>query len=117
MVRNSKTTFGLAEASSKARDVIKIEGSSSSSAIGTTHSFSEEEKLSFCDWINYTLKDDQDLQTHNLVPIAAEGMQLFEAVHNGIVMWYVPVDRCLCGAKRLGRVTFNHRKTSKCLTG
>ena len=52
---------------------------------GTTHSFSEEEKLAFCDWINYQLEDDPDLQTQ--LPIPEEGYALFEALYDGIVLW------------------------------
>lgn len=52
---------------------------------GTTHSFSEEEKLAFCDWINYQLEEDPDLQKH--LPIAEDGNALFEAVHDGLILW------------------------------
>lgn len=84
-VRGGKTKFGLADASAKAKNLVKMEGSSAASATGTTHSFSEEEKLSFCDWMNYTLKDDADLA--KVLPIESEGMALFEAVHDGILLW------------------------------
>ena len=52
--------------------------------IGTTHSFSEEEKLAFCDWINYQLEDDADLKN---LPISEEGNALFEALYDGIILW------------------------------
>ena len=52
---------------------------------GTTHSFSEEEKLAFCDWINYQLEDDGDLKDH--LPILEEGNALFEALYNGVILW------------------------------
>ena len=52
---------------------------------GTTHSFSEEEKLAFCDWINYQLEEDPDLQKH--LPIPEDGNALFEAVHDGLILW------------------------------
>ena len=55
------------------------------SLAGTTHSFSEEEKLAFCDWINYQLEEDADLQKH--LPISEEGNGLFEAVHDGLILW------------------------------
>lgn len=52
---------------------------------GTTHSFSEEEKLAFVDWINYQLEEDADLKNH--LPVAEEGSALFEAVHDGLILW------------------------------
>ena len=52
---------------------------------GTTHSFSEEEKLAFCDWINYQLEEDADLKNH--LPISEEGNALFEALYDGIILW------------------------------
>ena len=52
---------------------------------GTQHSFSEEEKLAFVDWINYQLEEDPDIQT--LLPIPEDGNALFEAVHDGLILW------------------------------
>lgn len=58
----------------------------SCSSTGTTHSFSEEEKLAFCDWINYQLEEDADLKTH--LPIAEDGDALFKALFDGLILWY-----------------------------
>ena len=55
-------------------------------SLGTTHSFSEEEKLAFVDWINYQLEEDADLKKH--LPVAEEGDALFQAVHDGLILWY-----------------------------
>ena len=52
---------------------------------GTTHSFSEEEKLAFVDWINYQLEEDADLKNH--LPVPEEGDALFSAVHDGLILW------------------------------
>ena len=57
--------------------------------VGTTHSFSEEEKLAFVDWINYQLENDTDLA--GVIPIKEEGEALFQAVYTGLVMWYVVI--------------------------
>ena len=54
---------------------------------GTTHSFSEEEKLAFVDWINYQLEDDADLKSCDVLPVAEEGDGLFTAVYNGLILW------------------------------
>ena len=42
------------------------------------HSFSEEEKIAFVDWINFQLKNDPDVT--NKLPIAEEGEALFRAL-------------------------------------
>ena len=63
---------------------------------GTTHSFSEEEKLAFVDWINYQLEEDADLKNH--LPVPEDGDALFSAVHDGLILWYA-LSACLCGFK------------------
>lgn len=60
---------------------------------GTTHSFSEEEKIAFVDWINYQLEDDPDVK--KTLPVSEEGNGLFTAVHDGIVLWWAPYVLCL----------------------
>ena len=59
--------------------------SSAPSFTGTQHSFSEEEKLAFVDWINFQLENDPDVK-HKL-PIEEEGEALFRAVDDGIILW------------------------------
>ena len=59
--------------------------SPSSLPLGTTHSFAEEEKLAFVDWINFQLENDADLA--KVLPISEEGSGLFEAVKDGLVLW------------------------------
>ena len=68
----------------KAGNINVFGGTSSSSADGTAHSYSDEEKLAFVDWINHSLKDDPDLK--NLIPIAEKGDALFKACSNGILL-------------------------------
>ena len=89
-VRSEKKGFKLAETADKARNIITVGGLSTASAEGTAHSFSEEEKLAFVDWINFQLAEDADLQ--KVLPIAEDGDGLFKAVHDGIVLWLV----CAC---------------------
>ena len=62
---------------------------SAASAEGTAHSFSEEEKLAFVDWINFQLAEDADLK--KVLPIPEDGDGLFRAVHDGIVLWLVTI--------------------------
>ena len=53
--------------------------------LGTTHSFAEDEKLAFVDWINFQLENDPDLAS--LLPVSEEGEALFRAVHDGLILW------------------------------
>ena len=52
---------------------------------GTQHSFSEEEKLAFVDWINFQLENDPEMSA--ALPIEEDGDGLFRAVYDGLVMW------------------------------
>ena len=84
-VKKGKVTFKLADTAEKAKKLVTVGGLSEASAEGTTHSFSEEEKIAFVDWINYQLEDDADVQKH--LPISEDGDGLFRAVHDGLVLW------------------------------
>jgi hypothetical protein len=84
-VQQGKVKFGLADQAEKAKKLVKVGGLSEGSAEGTTHSFSEEEKLAFVDWINYQLENDADLS--KTLPISEEGDGLFESVYDGLVLW------------------------------
>jgi len=48
------------------------------------HSFTEDEKLAFVDWINDCLGKDNELK--HLTPISQEGNGLFTAVNDGLLM-------------------------------
>ena len=62
------------------KQVYKVEGSTSS----TTHSFSEEEKVAFADYINQALKSDADVK--HLLPISTADMSLFTSVKDGLLL-------------------------------
>jgi len=63
------------------QNVHKVGGATDS----TTHSFSDEEKVAFADYINNALKKDADIgKTH--LPINTEDMSLFSAVKDGLVL-------------------------------
>jgi hypothetical protein len=83
-VKSGKVSYKLAETADKAKTLVTVGGLSEASAEGTTHSFSEEEKLAFCDWINYQLEDDADLR--NCLPISEDGNALFEALYDGLIL-------------------------------
>jgi hypothetical protein len=74
----SESVFGVKKASS----VSKVNTSSGSG--NSSHSFTEEERISFSDWINDCLGKDPDLK--ELLPIKPESNQLFERVHNGLLL-------------------------------
>jgi hypothetical protein len=61
-----------------------VESTRPQSAAGTTHSFSEEEKYAFTDWINHILGNDPDLKSQ--LPINVEGMELFKACNSGLLI-------------------------------
>lgn len=42
-------------------------------------------KVAFVDWINYQLEEDADLKA--LLPVSEDGDALFQAVHNGLILW------------------------------
>jgi hypothetical protein len=48
------------------------------------HTFTEDEKLAFVDWINDTIGKDPELK--HLCPITQEGNGLFESVNDGLLM-------------------------------
>ena len=85
-IKEGKKEFKLADKGSEAvRKLVKTGGTSVASAEGTTHSFTEEEKYAFVDWINYLLVDDVDLK--EILPMNEEDNSLFEGVENGILLW------------------------------
>ena len=66
--------------------VIKIPSSTVICA-GTKHSFSSEETGAFSNWINTILAKDDEMASR--LPINEESDDLFKAVHDGILLWYV----------------------------
>jgi hypothetical protein len=50
----------------------------------TTHSFSDEEKVAFADYINNALKKDPDVGSR--LPMNTEDMSLFKSVGDGLIM-------------------------------
>jgi len=58
--------------------VTQVEGHSG------THTYTEDEKLAFVDWINGTIGKDPDLQ--HICPISEEGDHLFESVNDGLLI-------------------------------
>uniref|UniRef100_A0A7N8Y326 Plastin-3 n=1 Tax=Mastacembelus armatus TaxID=205130 RepID=A0A7N8Y326_9TELE len=64
--------------------ILAIGGTSELSSEGTQHSFSEEERYAFVNWINIALKDDPDCQ--HVLPMDPNTDSLFTSVGDGIVL-------------------------------
>ncbi|KCV71641.1 hypothetical protein H696_01058 [Fonticula alba] len=60
------------------------EGTSSASADGTTHSYSDEEKVAFVDWINYVLGENAECNKY--MPVRDAGLDLFNKCTDGIIL-------------------------------
>ncbi|KAI6647359.1 Fimbrin [Oopsacas minuta] len=84
-IKQGKKEFKLAEKGAEGvKKLVKTGGTSVASAEGTTHSFTEEEKYAFVDWINYLLVEDPDLK--NLLPMNEDDDSLFTSCENGIML-------------------------------
>jgi len=75
----ASSTSGFGKVYKKAEQLVKISG-----AGGSEHSFSEDEKQSFVDFINEALKTDKHVGSR--MPINPEGMDIFAAVKDGLVL-------------------------------
>lgn len=79
-VRAGKSNSKMAGVVQKVGDKFKIAGATASSE----HTFSEEEKRSFTDYINMSLGSDPDLQDR--LPLNPDEMGLFPACNDGILL-------------------------------
>ncbi|XP_040055551.1 plastin-1 [Gasterosteus aculeatus] len=69
----------------KRRDGIRsFGGTSGNSSEGTQHSYSDEEKVAFVNWINKALAKDKDCQ--HLLPMNPDDESLFTSVRDGILL-------------------------------
>ncbi|TRY91337.1 hypothetical protein DNTS_030143 [Danionella cerebrum] len=64
--------------------ILAIGGTSVLSSEGTQHSYSEEERFAFANWINTALEHDADCK--HVVPINPNTNALFKAVGDGVVL-------------------------------
>ncbi|XP_063772064.1 plastin-1 isoform X2 [Pseudophryne corroboree] len=64
--------------------ITAIGGTSAISSQGTQHSYSEEEKVAFVNWINKALKDDPHCQ--HLLPMDPSNNSLFTSLRDGILL-------------------------------
>uniref|UniRef100_A0A8C5KTG9 Plastin 1 (I-isoform) n=1 Tax=Jaculus jaculus TaxID=51337 RepID=A0A8C5KTG9_JACJA len=68
----------------KREGITAIGGTSSISSEGTQHSYSEEEKVAFVNWINKALENDPDCQ--HLLPMNPNDGSLFKSLADGILL-------------------------------
>ncbi|PKK32766.1 lymphocyte cytosolic protein 1 (L-plastin) [Columba livia] len=97
----------------KKEGICAIGGTSEQSSAGTQHSYSEEEKYAFVNWINKALEKDPDCK--HVVPMNPETDDLFQAVGDGIVLckminFSVPdtIDERTINKKKLTPFTIQH---------
>ncbi|KAM6388956.1 plastin-1 isoform 1-T3 [Pluvialis apricaria] len=68
----------------KKQGITAIGGTSAISSEGTQHSYSEEEKVAFVNWINKALQDDPDCK--HLLPMNPSDGSLFKSLADGILL-------------------------------
>ncbi|GAM24298.1 hypothetical protein SAMD00019534_074730 [Acytostelium subglobosum LB1] len=84
IAKKSSSSTGFANVVKKVGQVNVLSGYSGSTASGTSHSYSDEEKFAFIDWINTSLAKDADLKAR--LPISTDGDAFFKACHDGLVL-------------------------------
>eukprot|EP00126_Sphaerothecum_destruens_P008634 Sdes_comp20286_c0_seq1m13864 len=75
---------GFKQVVKQSKGVTQLSGTSTQSAEGTTHSFSDDEKQGYVDWINSQLTNDGHLS--GVLPIKEEGTHLFTSLHDGVLL-------------------------------
>ncbi|KAF5908012.1 plastin-3, partial [Clarias magur] len=68
----------------KKEGILAIGGTSELSSAGTQHSYSEEERFAFANWINSALNNDPDCK--HVLPMNPNTNDLFKAVGDGVVL-------------------------------
>ncbi|XP_074047253.1 plastin-1 [Macrotis lagotis] len=68
----------------KREGITAIGGTSAISSEGTQHSYAEEEKVAFVNWINKALEDDPDCK--HLIPMDPNDSSLFKSLADGILL-------------------------------
>uniref|UniRef100_A0AAY4DB11 PLSL protein n=1 Tax=Denticeps clupeoides TaxID=299321 RepID=A0AAY4DB11_9TELE len=82
--QNSDVAKTFRKAINKKEGIYSVGGTSEQSSAGTQHSYSEEEKVAFVNWINKALEKDPDCQ--HVLPMDPTTNDLFTAMGDGIVL-------------------------------
>uniref|UniRef100_A0AAQ5XLH9 Plastin-3 n=1 Tax=Amphiprion ocellaris TaxID=80972 RepID=A0AAQ5XLH9_AMPOC len=83
-LKGSQVAKTFRKAINRKEGILAIGGTSELSSEGTQHSFSEEERFAFVNWINTALEKDPDCQ--HVLPMDPNTDSLFTAVGDGIVL-------------------------------
>uniref|UniRef100_A0A674HPT2 Plastin-3 n=1 Tax=Taeniopygia guttata TaxID=59729 RepID=A0A674HPT2_TAEGU len=83
-VKSSDIAKTFRRAINRKEGICAIGGTSELSSEGTQHSYSEEEKYAFVNWINKALENDPDCR--HVIPMNPNTDDLFKAVGDGIVL-------------------------------
>ncbi|XP_035872681.1 plastin-3 isoform X2 [Phyllostomus discolor] len=83
-VKSSDIAKTFRKAINRKEGICALGGTSELSSEGTQHSYSEEEKYAFVNWINKALENDPDCR--HVIPMNPNTDDLFKAVSDGIVL-------------------------------
>ncbi|XP_042707133.2 plastin-3 isoform X2 [Chrysemys picta bellii] len=83
-LKSSEIAKTFRKAINRKEGICAIGGTSELSSEGTQHSYSEEEKYAFVNWINKALENDPDCR--HVIPMNPNTDDLFKAVGDGIVL-------------------------------
>ncbi|XP_063808883.1 plastin-2 [Pseudophryne corroboree] len=83
-LRSTDVAKTFRKAINKKEGICAIGGTSEQSSVGTQHSYSEEEKYAFVNWVNKALEKDPDCK--HVIPMNPDTDDLFKAVGDGIVL-------------------------------
>ncbi|XP_035266371.1 plastin-3-like isoform X1 [Anguilla anguilla] len=83
-LKSSQVAKTFRKAINRKEGILAIGGTSELSSEGTQHSFSEEERFAFVNWINTALEQDPDCK--HVLPMDPNTNALFKAVGDGIVL-------------------------------
>uniref|UniRef100_A0AAY4DAL6 Fimbrin n=2 Tax=Denticeps clupeoides TaxID=299321 RepID=A0AAY4DAL6_9TELE len=83
-LKSSDVAKTFRKAINKKEGIYSVGGTSEQSSAGTQHSYSEEEKVAFVNWINKALEKDPDCQ--HVLPMDPTTNDLFTAMGDGIVL-------------------------------
>uniref|UniRef100_A0A8C4VSJ7 Plastin-3 n=1 Tax=Gopherus evgoodei TaxID=1825980 RepID=A0A8C4VSJ7_9SAUR len=83
-LKSSDIAKTFRKAINRKEGICAIGGTSELSSEGTQHSYSEEEKYAFVNWINKALENDPDCR--HVIPMNPNTDDLFKAVRDGIVL-------------------------------
>lgn len=82
--KNSQVAKSFRKAINRKEGILAIGGTSELSSEGTQHSYSEEERFAFVNWINSALEKDPDCR--HVLPMDPNTDSLFTSVADGIVL-------------------------------